>query len=417
MRHGRLAILLAILSGTASIGTPASAADFSIFAGSHEEIVPPETRSSWASVETRLLPISDTRSEIEDIRSCPFRLFFCDVAFSRVSRETTAIEISEILDENAVENYVSTLASKLNRDPKDAKFGENESHTEIRVVEPSVSGIRLDEAGAAAMLKEALENGMPSVILPTRLIPPAVSDNLDKVGIREVVGEGKTNFSGSPKNRIFNIRRALEQFQGLIIQPSEEFSFVKYLGEVDGEHGYLPELVIKYNKTEPEFGGGICQVSSTVFRAAIDAGMKITARRNHAYPVRYYKPYGMDATIYIPNPDFRFINNTGNPILIQSSIEGTELSFRFYGTKDGRTVAIDGPHILESNPDGSMKTTFSQTVTDVSGNVVIHDSFPSNYKSPSLYPHPEEFTVKPDDWSKKQWEAYLAAKSGTSTTN
>jgi vancomycin resistance protein YoaR len=184
---------------------------------------------------------------------------------------------------------------------------------------------------------------------------------------------------------------------------------VDYLGEVDGEHGYLPELVIKNNRTEPEFGGGICQVSTTVFRAAIYSGMKITQRRNHAYPVKYYAPYGMDATVYIPKPDLAFVNNTPGAILVQSTIEGTELTFRFYGTKDGRSVAINGPHILQSNPDGSMKTVFSQLVTDASGDSLINDSFWSNYKSPSLFPHPGEETIykeKPAGWSKKQWDEY-----------
>lgn len=171
----------------------------------------------------------------------------------------------------------------------------------------------------------------------------------------------------------------MEQFQSLIIAPGEEFSFVEHLGEVDEVNGYLPELVIRNNKTEPEFGGGVCQVSSTVFRAAIYSGMKITERRNHSYPVQYYLPYGMDATIYIPKPDFKFLNNTGNAVMMQSVIEGTKLTFRFFGTKDGRDVSIDGPYILERNTDGSMKTTFTQVVKSASGQEIIRDEFKSNY--------------------------------------
>jgi hypothetical protein len=95
---------------------------------------------------------------------------------------------------------------------------------------------------------------------------------------------------------------------------------------------------------------------------------------------------------------------------VQSSIENdTELVFRFYGTKDGRAITIDGPHILQSNPDGSMKTVFSQLVTDATGASIINDSFWSNYKSPSLFPHPGEepiYTTKPQGWSEKQWSEY-----------
>ncbi|MEI8096612.1 MAG: VanW family protein, partial [Candidatus Moraniibacteriota bacterium] len=248
------------------------------------------------------------------------------------------------------------------------------------------------------------------ISLPTEVTAPKLmTSDRERLGLKELVGEGRTNFAGSPKNRVYNINRALEQFQNIIIAPNEEFSFVKYLGDVDGEHGYLPELVIKNNETIPEFGGGICQVSSTVFRAAIYSGMKITARRNHAYPVRYYTPYGMDATVYVPKPDLTFINNTPGAVLVQSTVEGSNLTFRFYGTKDGRTVTIDGPHILERGLDGSMKTVFSQEVNNANGENFIRDSFWSNYKSPSLFPHPGQepnLTTKPKGWSEKEWVAY-----------
>ena len=180
---------------------------------------------------------------------------------------------------------------------------------------------------------------------------------------------------------------------------------------MDGEHGYLPELVIKNNQTTPEFGGGICQVSTTVFRAAIYSGLKITERHNHAYPVSYYKPYGMDATIYIPKPDLKFTNNTPGAIFVQSTIEGNDLIFDFFGSKDGRTVTVDGPHTLAWNPDGSMKTVFTQAVSNADGQNFIRDSFYSNYKSPSLFPHPGQepvYTSKPSGWSDRQWKEYKA---------
>jgi len=195
-----------------------------------------------------------------------------------------------------------------------------------------------------------------------------------------------------------------------LIKPGEEFSFVKILGEVDSDHGYLPELVIKKDKTEPEFGGGICQVSTTAFRAALNSGLKITARRNHAYPVQYYNPQGMDATVYIPRPDLRFINNTPAYILIQTKIEDTELIFKFFGTDDGREVKITGPKIIERKPDGGLKTTLSQKVFDKNETPFIDDIFNSNYDSPNNYPHPGQvLTAKPADWSDKEWSKYKKA--------
>jgi vancomycin resistance protein YoaR len=377
---------------------------------SFHESVPTSTVSSFITVETKLAPQSLFRSEIENVHACTEPIL-CLWSLSRRSRETTFAISSRKTDSVAISRYVSTLSEKVNRDSKNPTFGESTEKT-IAILDTGENGLILDESAAVASIRDAIEAEKKTVSLPVKIISPTIgSTDPAELGIRELVAEGTTNFRGSPKNRIFNINRALEQFQGVIIAPNAEFSFVKQLGDVDGEHGYLPELVIKDNKTEPEFGGGICQVSSTMFRTAINAGMKITARRNHAYPVSYYKPYGMDATVYIPAPDFRFRNNTSNNILILSSVEGTSLTFRFYGTKDGRQVEIDGPHILESNPDGSMKTTFSQKVTDSSGTVLFDDTFPSNYKSPSLFPHPQDLTVKPADWSKKQWDAFVASKA------
>jgi vancomycin resistance protein YoaR len=116
------------------------------------------------------------------------------------------------------------------------------------------------------------------------------------------------------------------------------------LGKIDASSGYLEELVIKDNRTTPEFGGGLCQVSSTLFRAALNAGLNIVERQNHKYRVSYYEPpVGMDATIYDPAPDFKFQNNFGSFIYIQSKIAGTKITFEIYGTKDSRVVEISAP--------------------------------------------------------------------------
>ncbi|NTW14590.1 MAG: hypothetical protein HGA31_06225 [Candidatus Moranbacteria bacterium] len=381
--------------------------------GSFSATVPDSAYRSFFSVSTRLFPKSLHRSEIENIYPCNDTLS-CDFFLSWRSRETARVVSVKKTDEETIKKYVDSLSSSVDHPARNAVFGETPEKTVVLIAKAE-GGQVLDKEKAVLTIRDSVESGSSIAELPVVAAEPEDASDPAALGISELIAEGTTNFRGSPKNRIFNINRALEQFQGILIGPGEEFSFVKQLGEVDGERGYLPELVIKNNKTEPEFGGGICQVSSTMFRTAVNAGMRITARRNHAYPVSYYKPYGMDATIYIPNPDLRFVNNTPGHILILSSVEGTSLTFRFYGTNDGRKVEIDGPTILESNPDGSMKTTFSQKVTDVSGSVIIDDKFPSNYKSPSLFPHPQDFTVKPAEWSKKQWEEYLAAKAVVTT--
>jgi len=367
--------------------------------------------SQLMHLDTRISYSPAHKSEIEDISFCPTQKLFCVFSLSRTFSSYLKVTTTNSLDKEALQTFINTLALKVNQDPVDVRFSVTDG--QVIIAESEKLGRKLDEERSLILLTNALQDTYSksaSIELPTIVTKPKlVASDRERLGLKELIGEGTTNFSGSTKNRIYNIKRALEQFQNLIIAPHEEFSFVKYLGDVDGEHGYLPELVIKNNQTTPEFGGGICQVSSTVFRAAIYSGMKITARRNHAYPVHYYAPYGMDATVYVPKPDLTFVNNTPGAILVQSSIEGTKLTFRFYGTSDERIVKVDGPHILEHNPDGSMKTVFTQEVNTAEGENFIRDSFWSNYKSPSLYPLPGQEQVivtKPNGWSEKEWVAY-----------
>jgi len=390
--------------------------NISFIIGDQTETISGQEINKWLTVDTRTGIDMNHRSEIENTDLCPLQQFLCDILLSQKTREFIANQSVLTFDKEAVRNAIETLNTKVAKDPVDAKFSITDN--KISAFSLSQDGSRIDMEKSVPLVIETLahtdqNNITLSITLPLIVIKPAVTaSEADTFGITELIGEGHTNFAGSPKNRIHNITRALEQFNGIMIAPGEEFSFVKLLGDVDGEHGYLPELVIKANKTEPEFGGGICQVSSTVFRAAIYSGLKITARRNHAYPVSYYKPYGMDATIYIPKPDLRFVNTTPGHILMETAIEGTQLFFRFYGTSDGRTIEVDGPHVLEHHPDGSMKTVFTQKVTDASGAIIINDDFHSNYASPSKFPHPGQepvFTQKPADWSRDQWSVYKKA--------
>jgi vancomycin resistance protein YoaR len=132
----------------------------------------------------------------------------------------------------------------------------------------------------------------------------------------------------------------------LLIRPGEEFSLVKAIGPVDAALGYRQELVIKEDRTIPEFGGGLCQIGTTFFRLILNAGLPVVERKNHSYRVRYYEPpVGMDATIYEPKPDFRFTNDYPTYLLLQTRIEGDDLVFEFWGTKDGRVATSSTPKV------------------------------------------------------------------------
>lgn len=194
-------------------------------------------------------------------------------------------------------------------------------------------------------------NGLTEGAIVTRAVQPQASlASTNDLGIKEIIGLGRTTFIGSPANRRHNIALGAKTLNGILITPGETFSLLKALGPVDGEHGYLPELVIKKDKTVPEFGGGLCQIATTIFRAALASGLRILERQSHSYRVPYYEPAGVDATIYDPSPDFRFLNDTGLSILIQSRVEGDFVTFEFWGTKDGRAVEQSKPVIYNVKP-------------------------------------------------------------------
>ncbi len=185
--------------------------------------------------------------------------------------------------------------------------------------------------------------------------------DVNNLGISEIIGVGVSDFSGSPPNRIHNIKIGAQSLNGLLIKPGEEFSLLKALLPIDQSNGYLPELVIKGNETVPEYGGGLCQIGTTAFRAALASGLPITQRQNHSYRVRYYEPAGTDATIYDPAPDFRFLNDTPGHILIQTKMENNKLIFEYWGTEDGRQATSTKPRIYNITPPPPTK--FIETLT------------------------------------------------------
>lgn len=283
--------------------------------------------------------------------------------------------------------FEGKLAPQIHVEPINARFQVEDGI--VKQFALPKSGVDVNEDGTMKAIAAALlQNSSSAEVAITEIIPTFTDvASSSSLGITKLIATGETDFRGSPKNRTVNVKVGAEKFNGILIAPGEEFSFDKLLGPVDASTGYLPELVIKDNATLPEYGGGLCQVSTTVFRAAMQAGVKITERHNHSYAVRYYGTPGFDATIYPPYTDFRFLNNTPGYLLIQTHIDGTKLFFEFWGTDDGRQVTIDGPHPYDRKPDGSVKSVLKRTVTDKDGNVLENDTFNSNYKSPTLYPH------------------------------
>ena len=297
------------------------------------------------------------------------------------------------INERALKDYINGFSSSIEREPINAQLVVEENYATKFAL--SREGLKLDTEKNIPKIKEMIldkdlsadESGETKVELEITITAPKITiKNINNRGITALIGKGESNFSGSPNSRIRNIEIGAEKFNGYLIKPDEEFSFNNTLGEIGPEQGYEPELVIKKDKTIPEYGGGLCQVSTTAFRAAINSGLEITRRTPHAFPVKYYNPQGFDATIYPPWPDLRFINNTSNYILIQTKINDSNLIFEFYGTNDGRKIEIEGPQQYDIKEDGSMKAELTQKVYDKKGDLIIDKTFYSNYKSPNLYP-------------------------------
>ncbi|HRY62848.1 MAG TPA: VanW family protein, partial [Candidatus Paceibacterota bacterium] len=141
----------------------------------------------------------------------------------------------------------------------------------------------------------------------------------------------------------------------------EEFSTVFSLGTTTEEEGFVKEFVIKEDKSVKELGGGLCQVATTMFRLALDAGLPITERTNHRYVVGYYGA-GLDATIYDPHPDLRFKNDTGKYLLLQGTVKDNQLTFEFFGQKDGRQINISEPILSDEKPIPDTKYLMSTDV-------------------------------------------------------
>jgi len=291
------------------------------------------------------------------------------------------------LDEVLIGDYLTEISSFVNIEPENPILSFKDGS--LKITSSPKTGRMLNIRECTKEVQEKILKKEQKIVLSLKEAEPKITEEkIKKLQIEILVGSGVSNFAGSPKNRVHNIKIGASKFNGVLIEPGEEFSFNKILGEVGPTQGYLPELVIKEKKTVPEYGGGICQVSTTMFRAAVNSGMEILERESHAYPVRYYSwPYGQgfDATVYLPSPDLRFKNNTPGYILIQSKIEGNYLTFEFYGKDDKRKVIIKGPYVTWAKSDGSMGTKLYQEVRR-DGKLILQKTFLSSYKSPKLYP-------------------------------
>lgn len=260
-------------------------------------------------------------------------------------------------NETAVDGMIQILSEEVNRPAENAIFEFDEETKRVKEFRAEILGRQVqtdalrDDLLMSLDLLESEATSTAVLSLPITTVAPEIDvADVNDLGIVELIGVGESYFRGSIPGRVHNIALAASRLNGALIPPGEEISFNQLVGEISGATGYQSSYVIQGGKTVLGDGGGVCQVSSTLFRAALNTGLPITERRAHSYRVGYYEQEsypGFDATIYSPSVDFRAINDTPGYVLIETIFdkENWHLTFKIYGTSDGRIAEISNQRI------------------------------------------------------------------------
>lgn len=311
--------------------------------------------------------------------------------------------------------YLASLAPSLYKAPDNARFIFNDDTRKLEVIQNAVLGRTLDIEASVQVINQKLGQGEHNIALQFQVDKPAVTDDMtaEQLGITELVSAQTTYFYGSSASRVQNIRTAASRFHGLLVPPGATFSMAQALGDISLDNGYAEALIILGDQTIAGVGGGVCQVSTTLFRTVFYAGLPVNERHEHAYRVSYYEQKangavdpnlaGLDATVFVPLVDFKFTNDTSNWLLMETYLNGYALTWKFYSTSDGRTVSMDttGPTnkveppdpIYKENPElekGKIKQvdwaaegadiTITRTVMR-GGSIYLQDAFRTHYQA------------------------------------
>ncbi|MFQ6013882.1 MAG: VanW family protein [Anaerolineae bacterium] len=360
---------------------------------SHQALQQHLLNDSWETVDlvveeiTPAIPdASDTVATLQQMLGSPLRLIFTDqtwlqdaegnllhqglerswtldraaladmVVIPQRIGEGGQVELVPGLDQGKLKAYVMEIARQISQPAREARFDFDEETGQLTPLVLSQEGRQLDVEATIDLINAQITGSERVISLPVILTRPKVTtDDMAIMNITELASSGTTYFRGSSWGRMQNIRTAASQFHGIVVPPGEEFSFNQYLGHVVDASGYEESYIIYGDRTQVGIGGGVCQVSTTAFRAAFWGGYPITERWAHGYTVSWYEPpVGLDATVYAPEVDFKFRNDTPHYILIETETDlraGT-VTFNFYGTKPDREVEIEGPFIENVVPHG-----------------------------------------------------------------
>jgi vancomycin resistance protein YoaR len=277
------------------------------------------------------------------------------ITVERVQNGDGQLGAQVVLSPAALRDLLVPVKDHVDRLPSNAKFIFNDTTRQLDLMENSSVGRELDVDASITAINEAIGRGEHTVPLVVNEAQPqvAATATAEELGIRELVSSQTTYFYGSSAERIQNIQAAASRYHGILVAPGEIFSMGKYLGDVSLENGFAEALIIYGGRTIKGVGGGVCQVSTTLFRAVFYGGYPIVERYSHAYRVASYELTasggvdpglaGLDATVYFPLVDFKFTNDTPYWLLMETYVDvsARTITWKFYSTSDGRTVEWD----------------------------------------------------------------------------
>ncbi|WP_242222349.1 VanW family protein [Bacillus cereus group sp. BfR-BA-01380] len=239
------------------------------------------------------------------------------------------------------EKYNDSLAEPVNADL-------SISGTTITISD-SKDGEKVDKEKLKALTTEAITTNKQDIQVPITAVKPERStEDVKNMGIQEVIAEYSTPLGGRNESQTFNVERAADTLTGVFVAPDETFSFNGRVGITDGAHGYKLAGIYVNGKVEQSAGGGVCQLSSTLYGAVLRADLGVVDRSNHSLPV-HYLPLGQDAAVADYGPDLKFKNNTGKYIYIQAFAGGSSVTARIFGTNTGKNVEVSSKVISETD--------------------------------------------------------------------
>jgi vancomycin resistance protein YoaR len=275
-------------------------------------------------------------------------------------------EVQVALDPAPLREILTGIATRVDRKSENARFYFDDNTRQLALIQYAKVGRVVDTEASIAAINDSLLQGEHNIALQIVEEQPAVTDNstAEQLGITELVSSETSYFYGSSAERIQNIQAAAKQFHGLLIAPGETFSMGNALGDVSLDNGFAEALIIYGDRTIKGVGGGVCQVSTTLFRTVFYGGYPVVERYSHAYRVSYYEQTssgavdpalaGLDATVYFPLVDFKFTNDTPYWLLMETyvSAEARTLTWKMYSTSDGRSVTWEttGPQNVVPAP-------------------------------------------------------------------